>query len=77
MMSTRKRFGSLRNGWGCEMDIKDVKRYMGRTIIYEGTEYTLTGCILRKSDKFYYQAELLDETRRSVLIVGLEKVHGE
>ena len=59
------------------MNIEEVKRNMNRPVTYEGSKYTLTGCILRKSDKFYYQAELLDVNKNSVLIVRLEKVQGE
>ena len=59
------------------MKIEEVKRNMNHSVIYGGSKYTLTGCILRKDKDFYYQAELLDETKRSVVIVRLEKVQGE
>jgi hypothetical protein len=56
------------------MKIDEVKKSMNRKVLYEGTEYTLTAYILRKSDGFYHQAEILDKTKHSVLIVPLEKV---
>lgn len=59
------------------MNIEEVKRNMNHHVTYEGSKYTLTGCILRKAEEFYYQAELLDETKRSVVIVRLEKVQGD
>ncbi|WP_027399836.1 hypothetical protein [Anaerovorax odorimutans] len=57
------------------MRIEDVKKNMERKVKFNGAEYFLTGCILRKTKgKFYYQAELLDLTERAVLIVALDKV---
>lgn len=57
------------------MKIEDVKSYMERKVWYRDSEYYLTGCTLRKMDgKFYYQAELMELSGRSILIVALEKI---
>ena len=69
------------------MDIKLVKRFMGKIVYYDTgqmdvqgcsiQEFILTACILRKAKKnhFYYQEELQDTVcKRSVIIVPLEKV---
>lgn len=38
-------------------------------------EYILTGCILRKREAdFYYQAELLDPNKNSLVIADLDNV---
>lgn len=69
------------------MDIKEVKRHMGKTVYYDTgqlnidgcsvKDFILTACILRKKKNgpFCYQAELTDtECKNSVIIVPLEKV---
>lgn len=58
------------------MDLSEVKRYYHKDVSYMGTQYILTGCILRKSLErgFYYQVELLDKTQNSVLICLLDDV---
>lgn len=69
------------------MDIKEVKRYMGKIVYYDTgqlnidgcsfKDFILTACILRKKKNgpFYYQAELTDSSyKNSVIIVPLEKV---
>jgi hypothetical protein len=52
------------------MKPEEVKKNIGRKVLYNDSEYTLTACILRQNN--YYQAELSEG--RSVLIVELEKV---
>lgn len=69
------------------MDIKLVKRFMGKVVYYDTGQMDVQGCsikdfyfsscILRldKKGHFYYQAELQDTVcKRSVMIVPLEKV---
>lgn len=59
------------------MNISEVKKSLGRAVLYNGKEYTFTGCILRLNTegKFYYQAEIKDSKADSSLIVtALDKV---
>lgn len=44
------------------MDISRVKINLGRNVIYNGTPYKLTGCIIRTDSAggFFYQAEIQD-----------------
>jgi hypothetical protein len=61
------------------MTIGEVKKALNRTVRFRGAEYILTGCMLRKDKKtqqFFYQAELLDTTtNNSIVIARLEEVH--
>lgn len=52
------------------MNISEVKRSLERKVLYNGTEYILTGCIIRRSitGKFYYQAEIKDLNANSSLL---------
>ena len=69
------------------MELAQVKKYMNKPVYYdtgqinfEGCsikEYIMTGCMLRKRRKdghFYYQAELREGGRNSIIIVDLAKV---
>ena len=58
------------------MDIKEVKYNLNRNVIYNGTQYRLTGCILRlNQDGFYYEAELIDlKAQSSLLICRLNEI---
>ena len=69
------------------MDIKLVKRFMGKIVYYDTGQINIDGCsikdfylnacILRldKKGHFYYQAELKDTVcKKSVMIVPIEKV---
>lgn len=65
------------------MKIEEVKRNLNKPVklnnpkLYiDGSEYTLTGCIIRKNDKgFYYQAELRDIRHENcTLICRLEEI---
>ena len=69
------------------MELAQVKKYMNKPVFYdtgqinfEGCsikEFIMTGCILRKRRKdgrFYYQAELREGSRNSIIIVDLAKV---
>nr|WP_302685432.1 hypothetical protein [uncultured Ruminococcus sp.] len=53
------------------MNISEVKRNLERTVLYNGAEYILTGCIIRRgiTGKFYYyQAEIKDLNANSALL---------
>lgn len=61
------------------MKIEDVKKNLGREVSFRGSKgYILSGCIIRKNKKtqqFFYQAELLDtRTNNSIIIARLEEV---
>lgn len=58
------------------MEIKEIVPNLNKTVIYDGTEYTLTGSTIRKNEqgKVFYQAEILDKSKNSVCIVRLEDV---
>lgn len=58
------------------MEIKEIIQNLNNNVIYEGSEYTLTGSTVRKNEKgqVYYQAELLDKNKNSICIVKLEAV---
>lgn len=64
------------------MDISEVKQNLGRRVrvlnerlLLDG-EYILTGCIIRKGDKFgiFYECELSDPNTRGVIIAGMNDV---
>lgn len=45
------------------MDIRDVKKNLGRMVHHDGRQWLFAGCILRrhrKTGRFYYEAELHD-----------------
>lgn len=67
------------------MQLNEVKSNLGKTVLYDTGQLSLSGtsicpfefsgCILRiKHGKFYYQAELKEIDKNSVIIVPLEKV---
>lgn len=60
------------------MQIDEVKKSLNRKVMFRGAQYTLTGCIIRKNKKtnqFYYQAELQDTaTQLSLVYARLEEV---
>ena len=60
------------------MRIDDVKKSLNRRVTFRGAQYTLTGCIIRKNKKtnqFYYQAELQDTaTQLSLVYARLEEI---
>ena len=58
------------------MEIKEIIPNLNRTVIYNDSEYTLTGSTVRKDTqgRIFYQAELLDKNKNSVCIVKLEDV---
>lgn len=63
------------------MELREVKRYMNRTVQYSGSAYELTAIIFRRDRKTggdFYQAELTDKKNDgSVLICGLEQIESE
>lgn len=61
------------------MDISRVKLNLGRNVIYNGTQYKLTGCIIRVNRNgagmYYYQAEIQDlKAPWSVAICRLQEL---
>lgn len=59
------------------MNISEVKRNLERTVLCNGAEYILKGCIIRRNTmgRFFYQAELADTKAKSSLIVtALDKI---
>lgn len=62
------------------MDISQVKKNLERKVVYNGTEYLFSGCIIRANEYsgYYYQAELQDLSAvHSVVICNLEDVEQE
>lgn len=62
------------------MDISQVKKNLGRKVIYNETEYLFSGCIIRPDEQhgFYYQAELQDlKANSSVIICRLPEIKEE
>ena len=61
------------------MRIDEVKKSLNRKVTFRNAQYTLTGCTIRKDKKtnqFYYQAELQDtSTQLSLVYARLEEVN--
>lgn len=54
------------------MDIRDVKKNLNRSVTFNGSEYILTACIIRRHKKtaeFYYEAELSDVKNGGWIVV--------
>ncbi|MBQ5399335.1 MAG: hypothetical protein IIU14_07885 [Ruminococcus sp.] len=59
------------------MELNRVKFNLNREVMYGGTRYLLDSVILRKhkrTNMFYYQAELKDLKARSLLVCDLGKI---
>lgn len=59
------------------MDIAEVKKHLGRKVIYNEAEYLFSGCIIRPDEKgsFFYQAELKDlKAKNSLAICRLSDI---
>ncbi len=58
------------------MEVKEIIPNLNRAVIYNGSEYKLTGSIVRRNaqGKIFYQAELLDKNKNSICITKLEDV---
>jgi hypothetical protein len=58
------------------MEVKEIIPNLNKKVIYDNSEYLLTGSTVRKTvkGKIYYDAELLDRNKRSICIVRLEDV---
>ena len=58
------------------MEVKEIIPNLNKAVIFDGSEYTLTGSTIRKDKrgKIYYQAELLDKNKNSICIVKLEDI---
>lgn len=61
------------------MEISRVKANLGKKVLYNGTEYMLSGCIIRANEHgFYYQAEIQDlSAMHSIAICRLEDLMEE
>ena len=63
------------------MRIDEVKKNLNNKVTFRGAQYTLIGCIIRKDKKtnqFYYQAELQDTaTQLSLVYAILEEVNND
>ncbi len=59
------------------MEVKEIIPNLNRAVFYDGSEYKLTGSIVRKNaqGQTFYQAELLDKNNNSICIVKLEDVN--
>lgn len=58
------------------MEVKEIIPNLNRAVIFDGSEYTLTGSTIRKDKygKIYYTAELLDKNKNSICTVKLEDI---
>lgn len=58
------------------MEVKEIIPNLNKRVIYNGSEYTLTGSTIRKNKhgETYYSAELLDKNKNSVCVVRLEEI---
>ena len=59
------------------MKIQDVKKNLNKPVKYDGSDYILTACIIRKDERnnFVYTAELMDiKQKNSVIISRLDDV---
>jgi hypothetical protein len=54
------------------MEVKEIIPNLNRAVVYNGSEYKLTGSIVRKDEqgRIFYQAEILDKNKNSVCIVN-------
>lgn len=61
------------------MEVKEIIPNLNRAVIFNGSEYILTGSTIRKNEQgnIFYQAELLDKNKNSVCIVRLGDVKTE
>lgn len=48
------------------MNISEVKRNLERTVLYNGAEYILTGCIIRRGDSISRIATDLNRSKENV-----------
>lgn len=58
------------------MEVKEIIPNLNNKVIYDGSQYVLTGATIRKDGqgKIFYQAEILDKNNNSVCIVKLEDI---
>jgi len=58
--------------------VENVKSNLGKTVIFNKTEYILSAMICRrKGNEYYYQVELQDKCKRSIVIARPEKIELE
>lgn len=57
------------------MKVENVKSNLGKTVIFNKTEYILSAMICRrKGNEYYYQVELQDKCNRSIVITTPDKI---
>lgn len=59
------------------MELKDIKKNLNKKVEWDGSEYTLTACVLAKdarTNEERYSAVLLDKNKNSTVQVPLERV---
>lgn len=57
------------------MEIKDVKKFLGMCVLYDGSEYTFERCtIQRHESEFIYRAVLRDRNQHSTVDVPLKDI---
>lgn len=58
------------------MEIPEVKSRIGSKVVYNNSDYILSGCILRKNmgGELFYQAEIKDMQANSVIICRLSDI---
>ena len=58
------------------MEVKDIKEYLNKPVMFGNFIYTLIGSTIRKNinGEIYYTAELLDRNKNSVCQVKLEDI---
>lgn len=59
------------------MMLSEVKKFMHKPVMYNGSVYTLNSCVLwldEKNNKFKYSLVLIDKNKNSTIDVLMEKV---
>lgn len=60
------------------MRLQEVREQLNSPVLWRGTKYQFTACILRKTGELWkYSAELKDSRANSVVIVPLEEVEND
>jgi len=60
------------------MQLENVKANIGRTVIFRDSQYILSAMICRrKGNGYYYQVELQDKCKRSIVIARPEEIELE
>jgi hypothetical protein len=60
------------------MKTENVRANLGRTVIFDNSKYMLSAMICRrKGNGYYYQVELQDKCKRSIVIARPEEIELE